>query len=139
MSKKKGKAAVKPAPKKRNRPMKAAANRRARTQTSTTTSGTSQITIFLFRTSSGNRIRTSPQRAFANPGGHLEWTVVNMIDGTDVPVRITWPDRSPFAKESVEFKSWQRESLVGAKAGVYKYVVHAYDTHEDPEIEIPDL
>jgi hypothetical protein len=141
MSKKKGKAAVKPAPKKKNRPVMAAANnRRARTaQTSTTTSGTSQITIFLFRTSSGNRIRTSPQRAFANPGGHLEWTVVNMIDGTDVPVRITWPDRSPFARESVEFKSWQRESLAGAQAGVYKYVVHAYDTQEDPEIEIPDL
>ena len=140
MSKKKGKAAVKRAPKKKNRPVRAAANRRARTtQTSSTTSGTSQITIFLFRTSSGNRIRTSPQRAFANPGGHLEWTVVNMIDGTDVPVRITWPDRSPFAKEAVEFKGWQRESLVGAKAGVYKYVVHAYDTQEDPEIEIPDL
>ena len=141
MSKKKGKATVKPAAKKKNRPVKAAANsRRPRiAQASTTTGGTSQITIFLFRTSSGNRIRTSPQRAFANPGGHLEWTVVNMIDGTDVPVRITWPDRSPFAAESVEFKSWQRESLQGVKAGVYKYVVHAYDTQEDPEIEIPDL
>ena len=140
MSKKKGKAAVKRAPKKTNRPVQAGAHRRARTtQSSSTTSGTSQITIFLFRTSSGNRIRTSPQKAFANPGGHLEWTVVNMIDGTDVPVRITWPVRSPFAKESLEFRNWQRESLVGAKAGVYKYVVHAYDTQEDPEIEIPDL
>jgi hypothetical protein len=140
MSKKKGKAVVKPAPRKKSRPVKAVANRLARTtQTTTTTSGTSQVTIFLFRTSSCNRIRTSPQRAFANPGGHLEWTVVNMIDGSDVPVRITWPDRSPFDKESVEFKSWQRESLAGAKAGVYKYVVHAYDTQEDPEIEIPDL
>lgn len=139
MSKKKGKAAVKPVPKKR-KVMAAARHRPApRTRTTTTTGGTSQVTIFLFRTSSGNRIRTSPQRAFANPDGHLEWTVVNMIDGTDVPVRITWPDRNPFEGESIEFKNWQRESLEGAKAGVYKYVVHAYDSHEDPEIEIPDL
>lgn len=139
MSKKKGKAAVKPAPKKKT--VTAAGRNRPRlgTQTSTTGGGTSPVTIFLFRTNSGNRIRTSPQRAFANPDGHLEWTVVNMIDGTDVPVRITWPDGSPFAKESMEFKNWQRESLAGAKPGVYKYVVHAYDTQEDPEIEIPDL
>ena len=144
MSKKKGKAAVKPAPKKKKAVMAAGRNRRTTsmqtsTSASTTTGGTSQVTIFLFRTSSGNRIRTSPQRAFANPGGHLEWTVVNMIDGSDAPVRITWPDRSPFARESVEFKSWQRESLEGAQPGVYKYVVRAYDTQEDPEIEIPDL
>ena len=139
MSKKKGKAAVKPAPKKKMATAAAKHRPASRTQTSSPTGGTSQVTIFLFRTSSGNRIRTSPQRAFANPGGHLEWTVVNMIDGSDVPVRITWPDRSPFARESLEFKGWQRESLAGAKPGVYKYAVHAYDTHEDPEIEIPDL
>lgn len=140
MSKKKGKAAVKPAPKKKKKVTAAAKQRTAPSiQASGATGGTSQVTIFLFRTSSGNRIRTSPQRAFANPGGHLEWTVVNMIDGSDVPVRITWPDRSPFARESLEFKGWQRESLEGAQAGVYKYAVHAYDAHEDPEIEIPDL
>ena len=139
MSKKKGKAAVKRAPKKKVVMATAKSRLRPQTQTSTTTGGTSQVTIFLFRTSTGNRIRTSPQRAFANPGGHLEWTVVNMIDGSDVPVRITWAEGNPFARQSIEFKGWQRESLAGAKSGVYKYVVHAYDTHEDPELEIPDL
>jgi hypothetical protein len=141
MSKKRGKAVAKPAPKKK-KTVRAAATRRsaAATQTgSATGGGTSQVTITLFRTGAGNRIRTSPQRAFVDLDGHVEWTVVNMIDGTDVPVRITWPDRNPFGTESLEFKGWRRESVLGAKAGTYKYVVHAYDTHEDPELEIPDL
>ena len=140
MSKKKGKATAKPSPKKKK--VTAAPARRSAPSTQTTSSsggGTSQITIFLFRTSSGNKIRTSPQRAYANADGYFEWTVVNMVDGTDVPVRLTWPDGSPFARESVEFKSWQRESASGIKPGRYKYVVHALDATEDPEIEIPDI
>ena len=134
MTKRKGKAAARKAPKGKA----SAARPRAtvRTRTAGATGGTSQITIFLFRTGSGNKIRTAPQRAYAGPG-YVEWTVVNLIDGTDVPVRITWPEGSPFAKESVDVKNWHRESADGVKPGLYKYVVHAYDTMEDPEIEFP--
>jgi hypothetical protein len=140
MSKKRGKAAARPAPKKKKKVV--ATRRRLATATQTgsaTGGGTSQVTITLFRTSAGNKIRTSPQRAFVDLDGHVEWTVVNMIDGSDAPVRITWPDRNPFGTASIEFKGWKRESVAGAKTGTYKYVVHAYDTQEDPEIEIPDL
>jgi hypothetical protein len=136
MSKKKGKPAPKKAPKKKAKAAAPAARRTAATA-SEPTGRTSQITIFLFKTGSGNRIRTSPQRAYAGPG-HVEWTVVNMVDGSDVPVRITWPDGSPFGKE-LAFRSWQRESVDGVKAGVYKYVVHALDAVEDPELEIPEM
>lgn len=133
MTKKKGKAAAKKAPK---RTATVARSRTATTLATDSTGTTSQITIFLFRTGSGNRIRTSPQRAYAGPG-FVEWTVVNLIDGTDVPVRISWPEGSPFATESVEIKNWHRESASGVKPGIYKYIVHAYNTMEDPEIEFP--
>jgi hypothetical protein len=145
MTKKKGKPAARQATKQK-KTVKAATTRRSapatrRTSATTaTTAGagrTSQITIFLFRTGQGNRIRTAPQRAYAGPG-FVEWTVVNMIDGTDVPVRITWPDGSPFEKESLEFRNWHRESAEGVKPGVYKYVVHGFDTQEDPEVEFPE-
>ena len=143
MSKKKGRPAARPAPKTKKKMVKSAAGTRRPTRTqqtsATTTATTSPITIFLFRTGSGNKIRTAPQRAYANPGGHFEWTVVNMIDGSDVPVRLTWPEGSPFPKDAVEFKGRQRESTEGVKPGRYKYVVHALDAVEDPEIEIPDL
>jgi hypothetical protein len=146
MTKKKGKPAARRATKQKKSVRAATARRSApaaRRATATTTTSTestgrtSQITIFLFRTSQGNKIRTAPQRAYAGPG-FVEWTVVNMIDGTDVPVRITWPDGSPFATESLEFRSRQRESADGVKPGVYKYVVHAFDTQEDPEVEFPE-
>ncbi len=140
MSKKKGKAAARKAPKKT--PMKKMARAAVRTRPASRTAaatggGTSQITIFLFRTGSGIKIRTSPQRAYAGPG-HVAWTVVNMVDGTDVPVRITWPEQSPW-REAVEIKGTQRFSADGVKPGVYKYVVHAYDAQEDPEIEFPQM
>jgi hypothetical protein len=139
MSKKKGKPAPKKAPKKASKKVKAArpAARRVAATASEPTGRTSQITIFLFKTASGNRIRTSPQRAYAGPG-HVEWTVVNMIDGSDVPVRITWPEGSPFGKE-LGIRSWLRESVDGVKPGVYKYTVHALDAIEDPELEIPEM
>jgi hypothetical protein len=60
-----------------------------------------------------------------------------MIDGSDVPVRITWPNGSPWQKESIEFRNYHVESADGVKPDVYKYVVHAFDTQEDPEIEFP--
>lgn len=136
MSKKKGKTAARKAPKQATRK---AARRGGplRTAAGSELAPTSQVTIFLFKTGSGNKIRTAPQRAYAGPGD-IEWTVVNMIDGSDVPVRITWPDGSPFGKE-LAFRSWQRESVDGVKAGVYKYVVHALDAVEDPELEIPEM
>ncbi len=106
MSKKKGKPAAKKAPtaRKRRRQRRrrtsaaggsrpAAKLRRLRlTLTSAESSGrTVYATIYIFRTGNGTRIRTSPQRIFANPGDRIEWTVVNMVDGSDVPVTITWP------------------------------------------------
>ena len=97
---------------------------------------TSQATIFLFKTAQGNRIRTSPQYALAGPG-HVEWTVVNLIDGSDVPVTISWPDGGPWGKEPIAIKSFVRLNCDNVPAGRYKYVVSAYDAQEDPEIEFP--
>jgi len=134
MSKKKGKAAAKQAPKKKAVKQSAAV---ARPGAKATPGGTtSQITIFLFRTSSGNKIRTAPQYAYAGPG-HVEWTVVNLIDGSDVPVRITWAGEGPWGRDALDIKSWKRVSADGVKPGKYKYVVHALDAQEDPEIEFP--
>lgn len=138
MSKKKGKAVAKRAPIKKKKSA-AAAKARPVSRTMTTDRGTtSQITIFLFRTPEGNKIRTSPQRAYAGPG-HVEWTVVNMIDGTDVPVKITWPDGGPWGKDEVGVKSWTRLSAANVKPGIYKYTIQAYDAIEDPEIEFPQM
>lgn len=143
MSKKKGKTPPKKASKKAsNKPVRRAASagtaRTASRQGTKDLTGrgyTSQITIFLFRTPNGNRIRTAPQRAYAGPG-QIEWTVVNMIDGSDVPVRLTWVGESPFKPS--EFRNRFTDRIpYGVKKGVYKYVVHAFDTKEDPEVEIP--
>lgn len=135
MSKKKGKAAAGKAPKKKSEKSVATSRPRARAVGGGGT--TSQITIFLFRTGAGNKIRTSPQHAYAGPGW-VEWTVVNLIDGTDVPVRITWPNGSPFHEQELAIHGWHRVSAEGVKAGVYKYVVHALDAREDPEVEFPE-
>lgn len=135
MSKKKGKPAARST-------RKTTAVRRsapaARAASGTSSSRTVQATIFLYRTGSGNKIRTSPQRMYANPGDHVEWTVVNMVDGSDVPVTLTWPDGGPWGRQLL-LRNWDRQSLEGAKAGRYKYVVTALDAHEDPELEIPEM
>jgi hypothetical protein len=131
MSKKKGKPAAKKAPKKAS---KKAAVRNGPRLAAGATAHTAQVTIFLFRTGSGNKIRTAPQRAYAGPGT-IEWTVVNMIDGSDVPVRLTWANQAPF--KPLEFRSRHAEAVPDGVTGVFKYVVHAYDTQEDPEVEIP--
>ena len=134
MSKKKGKPAARKAPKKAAKKA-AARGGLQQSMASGELAPTSQVTIFLFRTGSGNKIRTAPQRAYAGPGD-IEWTVVNMIDGSDVPVRLTWSGETPF--KPLEFRNRHTEPIpAGAKPGVYKYVVHAYDTQEDPEVEIP--
>jgi len=127
--KKKGKPAAKQTSRKAAKPRKAAGSATGRT---------SQATIFLFRTGHGNKIRTAPQRAYAGPG-HIEWTVVNLIDGSDVPVTITWPDGGPWGKAPIEIRSMVRLNCDGVAPGRYKYVVSAFDAQEDPELEIPDM
>lgn len=135
MSKKKSKAAARKAPKK-SAGRKPAAASRPTARAAADGGTTSQITIFLFRTGSGNKIRTAPQHAYAGPG-HVEWSVVNLIDGSDVPVRITWPNGGPWGNQGLDFRNWNRVNCDGVKPGNYKYVVHALDAQEDPEIEFP--
>ena len=142
MSKKKGKAA--PKPMRKTAPKKKAASRPAmRARASATQSGeggyTRQATIFIYRTGSGNKIRTSPQKIYANPGDRIEWSVVNLVDGSDVPVTISWPEKSPFGDGPFSFKSVDRRALASGAQGRFKYVVSALDAVEDPELEIPDI
>jgi hypothetical protein len=145
MSKKKGKPVAKKAPKKAVKKKvvkKAVAASRIRTarmtSADTAASGrTLHMSIFLFKTGNGNKIRTSPQKLYANPGDFVEWTVVNLIDGTDVPVTITWPEAGPWGKDPIEIRGWNRKPF-GEAAGRFKFVVSAYDTMEDPEMELPD-
>jgi len=139
MSKKKGKPAKK-APKKAAR--KPAARSRATATLAAGDSGGRTVygTIFIYRTGSGNKIRTSPQRIYANPGDRIEWSVVNMVDGSDVPITITWPESGPWGKDPISFRSSDRKALTaGAGEGRFKYVVSALDAQEDPEVEIPDV
>jgi len=135
MSKRKGKAAPKKAPKKKasRRPMQEAAGLAA------TGGKTVNATIFVYRTSNGNKIRTSPQRIYANPEDQIEWTVVNLVDGSDVPATITWPGEGPWGKEPIEVQGCKCKELGGAPAGRFKYTVSALNAQEDPEIEIPDV
>jgi hypothetical protein len=137
MSKQKGKAAPKKASK-----AKAARRPAARVTARSVAAGTGRtltVTIFIYRTSTGNKIRTSPQRLYANSDDRIEWTVVNLVDGSDVPATITWPDGGPWGKEPIQFRSCERKALDGANDGRYKYVVAALDAQEDPEIEIPEM
>lgn len=145
MSKKKSKPAAKKAPKRAPKKVvkKSVAKSRSSARlagaatTTATGSRTLNVTIFLFRTANGNRIRTSPQRLYANPGDHVEWNVVNLIDGSDVPVTITWPESGPWGKDPIQIRSWDRMAF-GDTSGRFKYVVSALDAQEDPEIEIPE-
>ena len=139
MSKKKGKAAARKAPKKKSARRASVSRASATTTTSTDSGRTVSATIFIFRTGSGTRIRTSPQRLYANPNDRIAWSVVNMVDGTDVPVTITWPEGGPWGKQPIEFKSADRLAVDGAARGRYKYVVSALGAQEDPEVEIPDI
>ena|SRR5689334_25189958 len=136
MSKKKGKAAPKKATRKK------AASRPATRARATATAGggvTRQATVIIYRTGQGNKIRTVPQKLYANPGDRIEWSVVNLVDGSDVPVTISWPEKSPFGGGPISFKSVDRLALASGSEGRFKYVVSALDVQEDPEIEIPDI
>jgi hypothetical protein len=142
MSKKKGKPAARTASK--NKPAGKPSKQAIRLSRSPSraiaepSARTSQITIFIFRTGNGIKIRTSPQHAFAGPG-HVEWTVVNLVDGSDVPVTISWPDAGPWGKERLEIKGMLRKSADDAAHGRFKYVVTGLGAQEDPEIEIPEM
>ena len=146
MSKKKGKPA-KAAPAKKvakKKAVKKAVKRAASTRSLMQEAGeslarTRSATITIYRTGAGNKIRTTPQRLYANATDHIEWNVINLVDGTDVPVTITWPEGGPWGKEPIGLRSWDRKPLGGAAKGRYKYVVSALDAVEDPEIEIPDI
>ena len=138
MSKKRGKPAAGKTPTRRTA-RKAVSRPRTVVRSAETAGGRTIIaTIVLFRTERGNRIRTSPQRLYANPGDHVEWNVVNLIDGSDVPVTISWPDGGPWGKAPIEIRSWERKPFGNAPAGRYKYVVTAMGAQEDPEIELPE-
>jgi len=142
MSKKKGKgkAAPKKAPRTAtNRRVAATASAGPRRTAAASEGRTAYATIFIFRTGSGTRIRTAPQRLYAGPG-FIEWTVVNLVDGSTAPVTLTWPNGGPWGKEPVEVRDGTiRVPLEGAKPGRYKYVVHGLDAQEDPELEIPEM
>jgi hypothetical protein len=143
MSKKKGKPAARKAPIKRSqaarRPAAKSRGLRLALTNGESSGRTVYATIYIFRTGQGTRIRTSPQRIFANPGDRIEWTVVNMVDGSEVPVTITWPTSGPWGKEPIEFRSSERKALAAGASGRFKYVVSALDAQEDPEIDIPDI
>lgn len=99
---------------------------------------TKTANIFIFKNASGEtKIRTSPQRLFANPGDRVEFNVVNMIDDSDVPVTITFDGGGPWGK-GFDFTNWVRKGLADAPLGRFKYTVSALGTNEDPEIELPD-
>ena len=145
MSKKKGKPVVKKAPKKqvvkRSAPRKSASSSRTAARVggggAETAGRTLTVTVFLFRTGNGNKIRTSPQRIYANPGDRIAWNVVNLIDGTDVPVTLTWPEAGPWGKDPIQIRSWEKKPVADTP-GRFKYVVSALDAQEDPEVEIPE-
>ena len=136
MSKKKGKAAPKKASKSK---AKAAKRPSARATLTAAESKTVYATIYVFRTGNGNKIRTSPPKLYANPNDRIEWSVVNLVDGSDVPATITWPAGGPWGKEPIELKGYGVKRLQAATAGTYKYNVSALDAVEDPEIEIPEM
>lgn len=138
MSKKKGKPAPKKAPKKAARKSAPKARVSSRLTAGASTSRTLTVTIFIYRTGNGNRIRTSPQRLYANPGDRIAWNVVNLIDGSNVPVTITWPEGGPWGKDPIEVRDWHMESFADVPLGRFKYTVSALDATEDPEVELPE-
>ncbi len=143
MSKKKGKAVAKKAPKKvvKRAAKKSPAKRStARLASAATERGrTLHVTIFISKTEKGTTIRTSPQKLYANPGDFVSWTVVNLIDGdNDVPVTISWPETGPWGKDPIPLRGYLRKAFGSVEAGIFKFTVSALGSDEDPEIELPD-
>ena len=142
MSKKKpGKKPAKKAVVKKKTPAKTrpAAKRRATaTRTAAVESNrVASVTIFLYKTDGGFRVRTSPQLLTAAPG-FVEWTVVNLASDAPVDVEITWPEGGPWGAAPIRIRNGnERKSFADAKAGRYKYNITANGYTEDPEIEFP--
>ena len=136
--KKKGKPVAKKAPKKAVKKSVSKSRPNARLAGAGFTGRTLTVTIFIYRTGNGNKIRTSPQRLYANPGDRVAWNIVNLIDGTDVPVSITWPQEGPWGKDPIEIRNWDMKSLDGAPSGRFKYMITGLGAQEDPEIELPE-
>ena len=102
------------------------------------TKRTSQATIFITQGPGGLQIRTAPQYITAGPG-FVEWTVVNLTGGDDIPVEISFPKGGPWGGEKITIKDgWIRRSCHDALDGNFKYTVTAGGVSEDPEIEIPE-
>jgi hypothetical protein len=137
---KKGKVAAKKAPKKKA--AKKAVKKASRALTAgpapERTPRTKTANIFIFKTDAGVRIRTSPQRLYANPGDHVEFNVVNMVDGSDEAVTIEFAGGGPWGKDPFQVRNWDRKPLTDPALGRFKYTVSAYGYVEDPEIEMPD-
>lgn len=143
MSKKKGKvAAGKAAKKKAVKKVAKKVMKTARTSASQApperTPRTKTANIFIFKTDAGVRIRTSPQRLYANAGDHVEFNVVNMVDGSDEAVTIEFAGGGPWGKDPFQVRNWERKPLAAGLAGRFKYTVSAYGFTEDPEVEMPD-
>lgn len=134
----KKKAVKKKAVKKTAAKRSAPASRATATLTAAPARRTKTATIFIFKTDKGTRIRTSPQRLYANPGDAVEFNVVNMIDDDEVPVTIVFPDGGPWGKDPFEIRNWDRKPTGDAPLGRFKYTITALDAEEDPEIELPD-
>jgi hypothetical protein len=134
MSKKKGKVAKKASSVKKAAKIPS----KSRGATPSPSARTKTATIMIFRTDRGTTIRTTPQRLYANRGDHVEFNIVNMIDGTDVPVTIEFPGGGPWGKAPFEIRNWERKSLAGATDGRFKYTVRALGAEEDPEVELPE-
>ena len=99
---------------------------------------TKTATIFIFKTDAGVRIRTTPQRLYANPGDHVEFNVVNMVDGSDEAVTIEFAGGGPWGKDPFQVRNWERKPLAPGLEGRFKYTVSAYGFVEDPEVEMPE-
>jgi len=141
MSKKKSKPAAKKAPKKKAA-KKLASKPRVTTRLAAPAPERSPRTktanIFIFKTEGGTKIRTSPQRLYVNPGDHVEFNVVNMVDDSDPTVTIEFAGGGPWGKVPFQIRSWERKPLLDPPIGRFKYTVSAFGVIEDPEIELPE-
>lgn len=139
MSKKKGKPPARKAPKKKaSKKASASARIEAIAPAPEREPRTKTANVFIFKTDSGVRIRTSPQRIYVNHTDSVEFNVVNMVDGSDVDVTIEFPGGGPWGNKPFTVRNWARKRLAGAAEGRFKYVVRAMGVEEDPELEIPE-
>lgn len=99
---------------------------------------TKTATIFIFNTGTGPKIRTSPQRLYANPGDHVEFNIVNMIDDSEVAATIVFPGGGPWGDKPFEIRNWDRKPTTDSPLGRFKYTITAMGAEEDPEVELPE-